>query len=96
MLADPDADALFVSVRGRRVCGQSLLRRLVGLAPELRDRPPTPSVGLHTLRHSLATHLLQAGMELEQIAAVLGHRSLESTQRYTHLLDAIKRGDGRL
>jgi integrase/recombinase XerD len=42
-------------------------------------------IGLHTLRHSIATHLLQAGMKLEYIARFLGHSSLESTQIYTHL-----------
>jgi integrase/recombinase XerD len=42
-------------------------------------------IGLHTLRHSIATHLLQAGMQLESIARFLGHSSLESTQIYTHL-----------
>lgn len=45
------------------------------------DKP----VGLHTLRHSIATHLLQSGMKLEQIARFLGHGSLESTQIYTHI-----------
>ena len=44
------------------------------------------NVGLHTLRHSIATHLLQQGMALEQIALFLGHKSLESTQLYTHIL----------
>jgi integrase/recombinase XerD len=42
-------------------------------------------IGLHTLRHSIATHLLQNGMSIEQIAKFLGHNSLESTQIYTHL-----------
>ena len=42
---------------------------------------------LHTLRHSIASHLLHAGMKLEQIQRFLGHTSLESTQRYTHILD---------
>jgi site-specific recombinase XerD len=41
--------------------------------------------GLHALRHSIATHLLQSGMELEQIKRFLGHASLESTQIYTHI-----------
>jgi len=41
---------------------------------------------LHTLRHSIATHLLQNGMSIENIALFLGHSSLESTQLYTHLL----------
>jgi site-specific recombinase XerD len=39
----------------------------------------------HLLRHSIATHLLKNGMELEKVSRFLGHRSLESTQRYTHL-----------
>lgn len=43
-------------------------------------------IGLHTLRHSIATHLLQSGMKLEQIARFLGHSSLESTTIYTHIV----------
>ncbi|WP_299182605.1 tyrosine-type recombinase/integrase [uncultured Chryseobacterium sp.] len=39
----------------------------------------------HLLRHSIATHLLRNGMELKKVSRFLGHRSLESTQRYTHL-----------
>lgn len=39
----------------------------------------------HLLRHSIATHLLKNGMELKKVSRFLGHRSLESTQRYTHL-----------
>jgi integrase/recombinase XerD len=41
---------------------------------------------LHGLRHSIATHLLQNGMSLENIALFLGHSSLDSTQIYTHLV----------
>lgn len=41
---------------------------------------------LHILRHSIATHLLQAGMSIESIALFMGHSSLESTQIYTHLI----------
>jgi integrase/recombinase XerD len=43
-------------------------------------------ITLHILRHSIATHLLQAGMSIESIALFLGHSSLESTQIYTHLV----------
>lgn len=39
----------------------------------------------HLLRHSIATHLLKNGMELIKVSRFLGHRSLESTQRYTHI-----------
>jgi len=41
---------------------------------------------IHTLRHSIATHLLQNGMSFENISLFLGHSSLESTQIYTHLI----------
>lgn len=44
-------------------------------------------VTLHGLRHSIATHLLQSGMELEEIARFLGHSSLSSTQIYTHIIN---------
>lgn len=48
------------------------------------------SVGLHKLRHSIATHLLQSGMKLEQIARFLGHSSLESTTIYTRVEQAYQ------
>jgi len=54
--------------------------RLAGAAAGLRDRA-TP----HTLRHSYATHLLEDGVSLRQIASYLGHTSLDTTVIYTHL-----------
>jgi len=51
---------------------------------ELKNKKPT----LHTLRHSIATHLLQNGMEIENIALFLGHSTLESTKLYTHFLNS--------
>lgn len=47
-------------------------------------------ITLHTLRHSIATHLLQHEVKLESIKNFLGHSSLESTQIYTHLLKNIE------
>lgn len=44
---------------------------------------------LHTLRHSIATHLLQNGMNIENIARFLGHSTLESTKIYTHILNEL-------
>jgi integrase/recombinase XerD len=41
----------------------------------------------HILRHSMATHLLQNGMDIESIARFLGHNSLVSTQVYTHIVN---------
>jgi integrase/recombinase XerD len=49
----------------------------------IKDKNPT----LHTLRHSIATHLLQNGMTIENIAKFLGHSTLESTKLYTHIIN---------
>ena len=79
-------DALFLGQWGTRMKGQSLLRRLKLL--QLRTENPDvleKEIGLHTLRHSIATHLMNAGMDIEGISQFLGHNSLESTQIYTHL-----------
>jgi integrase/recombinase XerD len=45
---------------------------------------------LHSLRHSIATHLLQQQMPLEQIAKFLGHRTMRATQMYTHIVENLK------
>lgn len=46
---------------------------------------------LHDLRHTAASHLLMAGVDLRTLAEILGHRTMEMVQRYTHLLDGHKR-----
>ena len=52
--------------------------------------PPGMPHGLHSLRHTLATGLVQTGKPIESVAAVLGHSSIESTRIYTHLdVDAL-------
>ena len=87
ILPDKREGAFFVSKKGRRMSGQMMLLRLKILMQrtdniELQEKDVT----LHTLRHSIATHLLQNGMSLEKISRFLGHSSLESTQIYTHLI----------
>jgi integrase/recombinase XerD len=78
---------LFISYSsGKGLQGQSLLIRLKKLQYETGNTELIEKeIGLHTLRHSIATHLLTAGMKLESISRFLGHSSLESTQIYTHL-----------
>ena len=78
--------ALFISRTGQPTKGDTLRYRLKLLQQLTEDEAlRQKEIGLHTLRHSIATHLLQAGMSLEKIARFLGHSSLDSTQIYTHL-----------
>jgi len=68
--------------------GGGLYARLKLLQLQIEDiELQNKTIGLHTLRHSIATHLLEAGMPLDKISRFLGHSSLESTQIYTHLID---------
>lgn len=76
--------ALFISERGNRISEGMMYLRLKALEQKAGIQK---EIGLHTLRHSIATHLLQKGMALENIALLLGHRCLDSTQIYTHILN---------
>lgn len=83
------ADApLFVSRLGRRLTTRSVGRLLEKyLAQAGLDRRTTP----HTLRHSFATHLLDRGADIRSVQELLGHKSLTTTQIYTHLSTAALR-----
>jgi site-specific recombinase XerD len=51
----------------------------------LKETGISKKASVHTLRHSYATHLLEAGVNLRQIQVYLGHTSVQTTSRYTHL-----------
>lgn len=74
--------AVLVTERGKRLTPDSITYILQKLVKESKI---TTAASPHTLRHSIATHFLQSGMQLESIALFLGHKSLDSTQIYTHL-----------
>lgn len=89
ILQGSKSEALFISMQARRMDGQTMVLRLKCLQQQTENAELIEKeISLHTLRHSIATHLLQAGMELESISRFLGHSTLESTQIYTHLAGA--------
>ena len=74
--------ALFISKYRIGMTKGGLYSRFKELQKDVIKKPK----GLHTLRHSIATHLLWQGMPLHFIARFLGHASIESTQIYTHIM----------
>jgi integrase/recombinase XerD len=76
-----DQGLLFVTLQGKPIRRQFLFLMIKDYVCKADLQEITP----HTLRHACATHLLDQGADLRMIQEVLGHSSIASTQRYTHL-----------
>ena len=79
---------IFVHSKGQRMQTGTLNKRLKNLIYKAKlnlNETELNTIGIHNLRHSIATHLLQNGMKLEQVQKFLGHSHIESTEIYTHI-----------
>lgn len=87
LVQDSSEIALFVGSRGKRI-DQRLVRQIVH---DAAARANVPDISPHALRHSAATHMLNGGADLREVQEMLGHSSLTTTQRYTHVsIEALK------
>ena len=82
MLMKTREEAVFLNRLGTRLTDRGVRRIVVKYA---RASDINGQIGPHTLRHSFASHMLQGGADLRVIQELLGHASLSTTQKYTHL-----------
>ncbi|RLD37374.1 MAG: hypothetical protein DRI74_06890 [Bacteroidetes bacterium] len=86
LTTESSGNYFFIGYRGEQLGGEQLGTRFTQLKVKADITKPG---NLHSLRHSIASHLLAKGMSIEQIARFLGHDCLESTQIYTHISETL-------
>lgn len=85
-----DKEALLISSNGKRLRGANIAISLKKLIAHTNNQELIhKNITAHSLRHSIATHLLHQGMDIEIIQQFLGHSHLETTEIYTHLIQKL-------
>lgn len=90
LVKDKTESKLLVNYLGKPIGGSSLnvkLKELIAQSENIQLKEK--KISLHSLRHSIATHLLANGMHIQKVQQFLGHSSLDTTEIYTHLLNEL-------
>jgi integrase/recombinase XerC len=81
LLGNVDRQAVFLSRTGKRIGVRAVQKAVTGFLNEIDEES---GLSVHSLRHTFATHLLDAGADLRAVQELLGHASVSTTQIYTH------------
>jgi site-specific recombinase XerD len=85
--ARPKGEYLFPGYNPQRPLCTTAVSQV--LRKVVRQTGLAKKVSMHTLRHGFATHLLEAGVDIRILQVLLGHSSIRTTQRYTHITDRL-------
>jgi integrase/recombinase XerD len=78
-------EAFFITHQGNRITGTTIYETFKKLLEKTKINTPEKNICLHSLRHSIATHLLENEMSIEMVRNFLGHQNLKTTQIYTRV-----------
>lgn len=87
-ITEPPTEALFLHIKGGRMMPNTFnkyLKRLIMRSENEALKARANEIGIHCLRHSIATHLIENGVKMEQVKDFLGHSHLETTEIYTRV-----------
>ena len=78
-------EAFFITIKGNRITGTTIYETFKKLLEKTKINTPEKAICLHSLRHSISTHLLENEMSIEMVRNFLGHQNLKTTQIYTRV-----------
>lgn len=90
LVKDKKEPHLLISSLGKPISGSTIGNRLKRLVLQSNNiKLKEKNITLHSLRHSIATHLLAGGMDIQKVQKFLGHTCLDTTEIYTHLIEEL-------